>query len=222
MNALAYRRDLVVLTADKDAETALRTVLRRTEALGVREIDAEFFVHPERDPGVLARADDFLRPFLRSHQYALVMLDREGCGRERRTPEELQRAIETALEKSGWRQRATAIVVDPELEAWVWADSRHVAEALGWPDFGELRRFLQSKGFTPVTGKPAKPKEAMEAALRQVRRPRSSSIYAEIAEKVSLLRCHDAAFRRLRDALRQWFHRGNAPPGCSAGTGSDL
>lgn len=211
MSGLAFPKDLVVLAADKDAETALRAVLRRKEALGVREIVADFFVHPERDPGVRTRAGDFLRSFLGSHQYALVVLDREGCGREGLSRQQLENEIETKLEKSGWKGRARAIVIDPELEAWVWADSPHVARALGWPNAGQLRRFLQGEGFTRVAGKPPKPKEAMGAALRQARRPRSSSIYAQIAEKVSLLRCHDPAFRRLRDALGQWFPSADVP-----------
>ena len=53
--------------------------------------------------------------------------------------------------------------------------------------------------------KPADPKEATEAALCQVRKPRSSAIYLELAEKVSLQGHSDLAFLRSTRALWKWF-----------------
>jgi hypothetical protein len=53
--------------------------------------------------------------------------------------------------------------------------------------------------------KPERPKEAMKAAMRQVRKSSSSSVFRELAEKVSVHRCTDPAFQKLRDTLREWF-----------------
>ena len=55
--------------------------------------------------------------------------------------------------------------------------------------------------------KPRRPKEALQAALREARIPRSSSLYQRIAEKVSLRECEDRAFLKFKDILKDWFPR---------------
>lgn len=73
--------------------------------------------------------------------------------------------------------------VDPELENWVWSDSPHVAQVLGWTDTTTpLRDWLRDKGhWTPECGKPSRPKEAVERVLRHVRKPRSSALYRRLS-----------------------------------------
>jgi hypothetical protein len=53
--------------------------------------------------------------------------------------------------------------------------------------------------------KPARPKEAVEGALRIVKKPISSSIYAELVRRVSLEHCVDPAFMKLKSNLQGWF-----------------
>ncbi len=53
--------------------------------------------------------------------------------------------------------------------------------------------------------KPARPKEAFKDALNEARKPRSASLYEQIAKKVSLRRCKDEAFQELKGILSQWF-----------------
>ena len=199
-------RDLVVLTADSNAEHGVRAVLRRHEAVGMRAISFEVFVHPERDPGCLRRSHDFLRPQVGRFERALVVFDHEGCG-DTRIRTVLESEVETNLASSGWADRSRAIVVVPEFDAWVWSASPHVDRALGWANrTPALRPWLEAAGFLQ-TGqtKPARPKEAMERALQEVRRPRSSARYAEIAEKVTLSGCVDPAFDKLKQTLVAWF-----------------
>jgi hypothetical protein len=50
-----------------------------------------------------------------------------------------------------------------------------------------------------------RPKEALEKALYAARKPRSSAIYQSLAEMVSLARCSDRAFIKLKETLRKWF-----------------
>jgi hypothetical protein len=50
----------------------------------------------------------------------------------------------------------------------------------------------------------------MEAALREVRIPRSSSLYGQLAEKVGLQRCADESFRRFGNVLVSWFRTSEA------------
>lgn len=46
-----------------------------------------------------------------------------------------------------------------------------------------------------------KDRELMESLLREKHIPRSSSLYRQLAEKVSLKHCHDRAFNKLRETL---------------------
>jgi hypothetical protein len=207
MNAAACRKDLVVLTADKDAEFAVRGILSRHKALGIRSVSADFFRHPEKDPGIRCRAHTFLQPFVASHAHALVVMDREGCGQEQLGREILESRIEEALQDAGWADRVAAVVPDPELEIWVWSDSPQVDAVLGWTGRNpDLRAWLLSSGYVcKGAAKPDRPKEAMEEAMHMARQPWSSAIFEQLARKVSLSRCQDAAFLKLRDTLRRWF-----------------
>jgi hypothetical protein len=85
---------------------------------------------------------------------------------------------------------------------WVWSDSHHVADALGW-DHAELRIWLAARG-RQLEGarKPLNPKETVELALREKSIPRSSAVYRKIAEHVSFDRCEDLAFLKLRTVLQ--------------------
>lgn len=201
------QHDLQVLTADKDTEHALRGLFGRPEALGVRPFTYEMTVHPHKDPGCVGAAE-FLRPFAKKSLYALVVFDREGSGREHESSrEEIEQAIERELDNNGWRDRAAVIVLDPEIESWVWSPSPHVDEALGWAQRSPgLRDWLTTKKYLREgETKPVRPKEAMRAALREVRRPPSAALFEQIASKVSVKHCRDPSFMKLRAVLQRWF-----------------
>ena len=72
------RKDLILLVADKNMEASLKGLLLRSQALGLRRMIFDLYVHPERDPGCLLRAHDFLRPFVTRYERALVVLDHAG------------------------------------------------------------------------------------------------------------------------------------------------
>lgn len=203
----AARRDLVVLVADKNMEAVLVGLLGRPQSLNIRAISFDVFVHPRRDPGCLTGADDFLRPFRSAYHYALVLFDHEGCGRELISPEALAVEVKARLEEVGWADRAEVVVLAPELEIWAWTKSPHVPRCLGWVDRAPpLRQWLTEAGYweTDET-KPREPKAAFEAALREVRKPRSSAIYGDLARSVSLQGHTEAAFLRLTRTLHEWF-----------------
>lgn len=202
--------DLVVLVADKNMEQAVAGVCVRPAAIGARPFTLRVFVHPGRDPGCLAEGVEFLRSFQRQFTHAVILFDHIGCGRESQPRELLEHKLEAALSRSGWDRRAAAIVIDPELEAWVWSDSPHVDRILGWQGREpSLRQWLRQEGWLAVAAsKPSRPKEAMESALRTAKLARSSSLYRQLAQEVSLTRCTDPAFVKLRSTLQGWF--GNA------------
>jgi hypothetical protein len=202
-------KDLVVLIADKNMEGAFLGLLSRPQSLGLRDLSYDLYVHPERDPGCFLRGHDFLRPFAYRYSYALVIFDREGCGKDTVGRIDLERQVEQRLFSSGWNDRAAAIVIDPELEIWVWSDSPHVESALGWPAGGSsIRDWLKQRGWLPEGEiKPTQPKLAVDEALHLHGKPRSSSIYHQLAKKVGFDRCADPAFLKLRQILSRWFSR---------------
>jgi len=197
-------KDLVVLVADKNMEVAVKTLIEeRYESLGIRQVQADVFVHPERDAGVLLKAHIFLEQFRKEYCYALVMFDHEGCGQENKPAEELEQEVKQRLEQSRWQGQCEVIVLEPELEAWVWSSSPHVPKTLGLT----LKQMQQILSRFPQNnrGKPERPKEAMEECLRQAKIPRSSSIYANLAKTVGLKRCAEPSFTKFRDTLQKWF-----------------
>jgi len=199
--------DLVVLVSDKNMEHAVSGLLRRRQALAIRAVTHNLFVHPRHDPGCLNEAPGFLRPLSRAYHHALVMFDHEGCGREGEQADRVADGLKGRLQRSGWSDRAEVVVLAPELDVWVWTPSPHVDSCLGWTGRQPpLRDWLVENGFWSAGAeKPDRPKEAMEAALRHVGRPRSSAIYLELAERVSLQGHNDPAFMRLTRALQRWF-----------------
>jgi hypothetical protein len=197
-------KDLVVLVADKNTEAAVKTLIeKRHKSLGISQVQADVFIHPRRDPGVFHEAHIFLQPFRGEYCYALVMFDREGCGQENKPAQQAEQEVKQRLEQSGWQGRCEVIALEPELEAWVWSSSHHVPKVLGLtPE--QLQQILQRFPKTHL-GKPQRPKEAMEECLRQAKIPRSSSIYAELAETVGLKNCVEPSFVKFRQTLQEWF-----------------
>jgi len=199
-------KDLIVLVADKNMEAAFRGLLCRYQALGIREISFDIFVHPNKDPGCRGESHRFLQSFSNRYRFALVVFDREGCGSEEERAS-LENNAEQKLASVGWSDRATVIVLDPELEIWLWNRSPHVERVLGWRDQAmPLRTWLVQNGLLLREDlKPERPKETLEVVLRKAKRPRSSSIYLQIAEQVSLTGHNEPAFRKLLATLRMWF-----------------
>lgn len=207
-------KDLIILAADKDMEHALRGLLERPEALGIRPIEKDILVHPEHDPACARRGVEFLGIFSGQYRHALLVFDHEGSGKESVAPIELEESLNADFLRSVWGDRAKAIVLSPELEAWIWSDSPHVDEVAGWRNRSpSLRPWLVEEGWIETENvKPDRPKEAFLAALKEASVPQSASLYEQIASKVSLRRCQDASFLRFRDVLRHWFpHESTGP-----------
>ena len=210
MSGEAPRGDLIVLVPCSNMEHALLGLLSRGESLAIRPVTYRILKHPQRDPGCRLRGVDLLRQFAGKYRHALVLLDREGSGEETLSRSALEDEIEGRLRESGWGDQAAAVVLEPELEVWVWSDSPEVDRILGWQGRDPpLRTWLVRQGLLAEgQPKPARPKDAFERALYQVRKPPSSAVFRQLAETVSLRRCEDPAFLKLRDVLRRWFGQG--------------
>lgn len=199
--------DLIVLAADKHIAASVETLLRQRRVdLGIRAVSFDVRRHPESDPGCRTKAAEFLRPLIRRYRYALVVFDHEGCS-SRDTPGEVQRELERVLGRNGWTGRSKAIVIAPELEAWVWVPSKEIAQTLGWNlGFKRLRKWLEEQGsWSARHSKPDDPKKALEQALRRNRKVPSSALFKALAASVAFDGCQDPAFNELRETLRTWF-----------------
>lgn len=201
-------KDLIVLTADRQIEAAVSGILKRFQSLGIRPVQSDFSTHPRRDPGCFHEAPSFLRPLRGQYQHALVVLDWAWARRDARSAVELEVDLNRRL-SSDWAQKGASIVIDPEIEAWIWSPSPHVDSEMGWTGRApDLRSWLRAQGLLDNDAvKPREPKEAAERALRVVNRPRSSALFSGLAAKVGLAACTDPAFQRFREQLEDWFPR---------------
>jgi len=203
-------KDLVVLVADNQARAAIDALLTtRRAALGLRDVGFDIVVHSKRDPGCYQTSHDLLRSQVGRYARCLVVFDYEGCGRDHRaTPAGVADQLMARLTANGWHDTdACVVVIDPELEAWVWSGSTHVARMVaGVETTEELLQLLEGGGFMAHGAtKPARPKEAMEYVLRLANKPHSASVFAELAKVVSLADCKDPAFGKLAAQLQTWF-----------------
>ncbi len=202
-------KDLVVLVADAQQETTIRALLdHRQGSLSLKAITYDVFRHPGKDYGVFHRPHDVLnacRP--PRYQYALAVMDCAWGGSPGNAAH-LRRNLLPRLNNLGWQAgQCEVIAIEPELEIWVWSRSPHVPQILR-TSWEEIHALAQQHGFWVAgAAKPHQPKALLEALLQQQRRPRSSAIFQELARKVGLQGCRDAAFVLLRDTLQRWFRR---------------
>lgn len=201
--------DLVVLVPDLDLSGTVRSLLNRPESIGIRPVSFSVSRHLRRDAGCRTGAVERLREFIRDHRYALVIFDKDGSGDPRESRESIRDDVELRLSKNGWEDRCRAIVIEPELEAWIWNGSRHVPEVLGWQgDHASLRDWLAALDlWSAEAPKPSDPKRALQAVLRKTRTPLSAKLYRRLADTVSVRRCADPAFSEFRATLQRWFPR---------------
>lgn len=199
--------DLVVVVPDKAIEQAITGLLEHPRKLGIRPIRSRILAHSGHDPGCYATGHELLQPFSGTASYGLVIFDRAWDGSPSGSASELERDVLEKLRPT-WSNRAGCIVIDPELEAWLWTDSPHLCEALGWSgsSVAELRAWIAEKGLWAADSpKPSDPKKAFRRAAHHGNVPPSSAIFRELAGKISYERCTDRSFRLLTGLLRTWF-----------------
>lgn len=201
-------KDLLVLVADQDMAETLKAVLNRPKSLGIRPVQHEVAQHIQRDAGCRADASRRLRPHLDQYRKVIVVFDKHGCGREDAPREQIQLDVEGDLASNGWAgDRVKAIVIEPELEAWVWTGSLHVARVFGWQrGTDDLKNWLVAQGlWLEGNAKPTDPKAAMEAVLRQAKKPHSAALFSDLAKHTTLRHCQCPAFAELKNVLQRWF-----------------
>lgn len=209
------KRPCVMLVADSNMAATFRGYFKRDRwhlSLGCApfeintDVGADLLVDEGgNDPGVYTKGHELLRPYQNSHHRALVVLDCEWEGSPGK--EAIVAHITTNLVASGWAEDAVkVIVIEPELENWLWQDKPLVADVLRYKGERSLRQLLADNELWPEgLTKPPRPKETAEWVLKQTRQPRSSAIYQKLAEHISIKGCTDMAFAEMHAAFLAWF-----------------
>jgi hypothetical protein len=203
-------RELIILVADGTMAAVMRAFFERAfhHALACAAFDFDptndIFNNPlEKDGGVHKRCHEILRPYLKTHRRALVILDRQFGGE--RPADEIRSEIEQLLSANGWDGRCAAAVIDRELEVLLWQDNPNVERALRHTG-PSLRQLLAQDGRWPTdAAKPLAPKEVIQVLIRANHAGPPMVVYSRIARAVATAHCADPAFHRVRDALRTWF-----------------
>ncbi len=211
-------RHLVIFVADLTMEKAIEAFLRRPDFhapynLNTRPFEfdpAEDLIRiPGCDAGVFSKGHEWLQAYRGRHRHAAVVFDREfGTGRD---ASELRDELSGRILRTGWNADLfRVVVIDPELEAWIWQRNQRVAAPLGFGSVAEMLEAVRGAGLEWLDGqpKPTRPKEALEAVVRRLGIGWSSAIHRSITGSVSLVGCQDPAFLELRHALQHWFPSG--------------
>lgn len=201
------KRALFVLCPDISWRSVLEAILARYQSLGLpHALDVEVTHIPGKtDGGVRKSGPSILRSQTETFERALLVIDHEGCG-DARDPAFIERDLDEELSKE-WGDRAKAIVVAPELEAWIVGAHRHFNKIRGLEGVEPLH-FWRSRGLWPEHEvKPKNPKEAIECLFDAHDAKRSSASYRKIAEHGSLdrERCRSASYHTFFDTMRRWF-----------------
>ncbi len=204
-------RDLVILVADSTMAAVFHALFGR-ERWDLTLQCAPFDIWPQEDifydplhtdGGVHQSAQELLRPYLNTHSYAIVVLDQQFGGELPAAT--VRKDIRTRLSQNGWKDRCEVVVIDPELEVWLWQDSPHVEQAVKFTG-GSLRQHLKGTGAWPEKApKPTEPKEAIQALVKGQRMLKTKVVYSRIARSMSAGGCTDSAFELFASTLRRWF-----------------
>jgi hypothetical protein len=206
-------RALFFMVADRDIEAMVTGFLQKERAdlrLGCAPFEFDPKLDLERaaadkDSGLYVRGAQHVLRRRQTHAHVVLMLDSEWDGSPGAAAIDMK--LREDLRKCGCSDNdSEVIVLEPEIEAWMWVDKLEVAREFGFESSEELRRWLTDEGFDlGANHKPLRPKEALHAALRAKRKARSSATFAAVAAKVSLSACQDPALLKLRATLQRWF-----------------
>jgi hypothetical protein len=208
-------RDLVILVADGTMKAVFDAFFDR-DRWDLRLQCGAFDLWPQEDifhdplhtdGGVHKSAHQLLRPYLNTHIRAIVVLDQQFGGEL--PAEQVRLEILQNLRANGWAEdRCSVVVIDPELEIWLWQDNANVAQAIRFTG-PSVRQHLQQVGKWPVgAAKPLDPKETIQEFIKPHRALKTKVVYSRIARTVSVARCTDPAFQLFAGTLRGWFPQG--------------
>ena len=207
------RRPIKFIVADKNIEFTFRGFLERDAfhqslrcgAFEFRSDQDLLVAVGKNDPGLYAQAGQYASGARATHDHLVIALDADWHGSPGAAA--IRTGIQAACERETWpREDVCVVVLDPEIEEWIWQDNPNVERAVGHRGPTNLRADLATSGDWPLTSpKPPRPKEVLEQVVRKNREPRSSALYRRIAAQVSVGKCVSPSFHHLLEALRRWY-----------------
>ncbi len=209
-------RDCLFFVADSTMKQAILGFLTRNDCfsdynLGTAPFafdpNEDLFSSATMDPGTFAKGEELLRPFQATHRRAVLMLDAEWDGSPGAAT--IRDDLTRRIGLTGWLpENFRVIVIDPELEAWIWQRNQRVAKALKFATVPEMVKAVRDAkiDWPDEQAKPSNPKAALEAvATRRRGIGFSSAIHRSVTSSVTLRGCQDGAFLELRQVLQTWF-----------------
>jgi hypothetical protein len=212
-------KELIIVVPDLPIQETVKALLtKRYRTLGIKELkEKEDFVIEKplnNDSGCRIAVENGLQELQNKFAHVLVIFDKYGCGWETIPSSEIEETLEKSLIRNGWEKNQIAIVViEPEIEIWVWGDWKKLETILGWEadrQGVELKNWLVNENLLkPEAKKPDNPEEALERVLTKIRRRKvkklESATFGELAEKINFKDCEDRAFNKLREVVYKWF-----------------
>jgi hypothetical protein len=214
-------RDIIFLVADGEMQATVEGFFSNDafdQRLECNPFDfdtkQDLIKHPRKDPGVYQDGHNYLKSYLGTHQYAVLMVDfafddnlNSACFGQ------FCEDIKTKMRSVGWPdERFFIMVINPELEVLMWqSDTRrieHIFDYKGQP--GGLRAWLQERNlWDEGLSKPQDPKAAIDKVRGQNwgRKKTHSQIFKRIAKDVSFRGCEDESFNGLLQQIKVWFPR---------------
>jgi hypothetical protein len=203
-------KDLLVVLEGRDDKEVMRAVLNRPNDLGIRTITFEL---DRRSRAVPTQEPDLARDQRKEFQFAICLWDHVGSPYENERPAQAQGKVQARLNQNTLRDCSKALVIDPELEIWLWQDQAAIATVLE-VNAPQLIEWLDDwqKGYFPDKNIGALieqfPKEALEAVFQRAKEKPSAALYRRIASEANLgLWSQASSFQQMRRALRKWFPR---------------
>jgi hypothetical protein len=144
------------------------------------------------------------------YSHLLLMWDHRGSGREDRAPADSEQRVRDRLVQMTWQNRSDAIVIVPELEAWLWQNPSAIKKYLQITE-RDLRmvgvRCAAKYGCDERNLCTEYPKEFFELAMyQQQRRKPLPRDFELIARGAQLAEWHqNTSFAALVNILRRWF-----------------
>lgn len=211
-------RDVIFHLADQHMEAGFRAFFARENWHHVLHC-SRFNLDPDSerdiyrrggytDGGLWRHAHSNLAPFLGEYRHAVIVLDADF--EPHPGVETLREDITNNMRAAGWDEDSFCVVViDKELEAWLWAPNLNVAQAFGHDDFDKMRDALAAKNlWNAGAAKPNDLKAARNLASKLGGRKTGGPIFRSVFGSISSRacdRCQEAGFNTLRTALQTWF-----------------
>jgi len=203
-------KDLLVVTADLDAQEVMKAILERCEALEIHPISFDVVRHLGRDPGLFVGAADYSKLMKEKYHKLIIMLDYHGSGCSDGGGK-CAATIQKQLDGVTWKSHSLAVIIEPELEEWLWHNEASIQKIFELSD-AQLKEFVATFckkhdcDVRSVTRE--KPKELLDFICEKVknRGHLRHKEFGQLASSASLKGWQtSASFRQIVAILQEWF-----------------